>query len=122
MAGPREVSCCRLDTAVRREALIFDRHAFGAERSKLLEMLIDDCCVTPLVTTTTDGHLAGYGLARPGSAAIYAGPLVAASRDAAMTLLDGLLSQVSGKRVYVDLNTNFLGGRKILTERGFVKQ
>jgi ribosomal protein S18 acetylase RimI-like enzyme len=121
-AGPREVTCSSLDTAVRREALVFDRHAFGAERSKLLQMLIDDCCVTPVVTTAADGHLTGYGLAREGSAAVYAGPLLATSTDAAATLLDGLLSQVSGQRVYVDLNRNFIGGRKILTERGFSKQ
>ena len=122
IAGSRKVTCSSLDTASRQEALVFDRHAFGAERSKLLEMLIDDCCVTPLVTTAADGHLTGYGLAREGSAAVYAGPLLAASTDAATTLLDGLLDQVSGQRVYIDLNRNFIGGRKILTERGFVKQ
>jgi len=122
IAGPGEVTSAELDTAGRPEALVFDRHAFGTERSKLLEMLIDDCCVTPLVTTAADGHLTGYGLARQGSAAVYAGPLVATSISAATTLLDGLLSQVSGQRVYVDLNRNFKGGRKILSERGFVKQ
>jgi len=121
-AGSREVTCSSLDTQARREALILDRHAFGAERSKLLEMLIDDCCVAPLVTTAADGHLTGYGLAREGSAAVYAGPLLATSTDAAAMLLDGLLSQVPGQRVYVDLNRNFIGGRKILTERGFLKQ
>src|SRR6185437_5701886 len=74
------------------------------------------------VTTAADGHLTGYGLAREGSAAVYAGPLLATSTDAAAMLLDGLLSQVPGQRVYVDLNRNFIGGRKILTERGFLKQ
>lgn len=122
IAGPRKASCSILDTAARGKALIFDLHVFGAERSKLLGMLIDDCCVTPLVTTTADGDLTGYCLARPGSAAVYAGPLLATSADGAATLLDGLFSQVSGQRAYVDLNGNFPGGRTILTERGFVKQ
>jgi predicted N-acetyltransferase YhbS len=122
IAGSREVTCSSLDTAARREALRFDRHAFGADRSKLLEMLIDDCCVTPLVTTAADGQLTGYGLARPGSAAVYVGPLLAASTDEAMCLLDGLLSQLSGQRIYIDLNSSFKDGQKILTERGFVKQ
>jgi hypothetical protein len=102
--------------------LLFDRHAFGADRSKLLEMLIDDCCVTPLVTTAADGQLTGYGLARPGSAAVYVGPLLAASSEEATCLLDGLLSQLSGQRIYIDLNNGFKDGHKILTERGFVKQ
>ena len=85
-------------------------------------MLIDDCCVVPLVTTAADGQLTGYGLARPGSAAVYIGPLLAASTSAATTLLDGLLSQVPGQDLYIDMNTNFIGGRKILMERGFVKE
>ena len=122
IAEAQEATCSSLDTTAGRKALVFDRHAFGAERSKLLEMLIDDCCVTPLVTTDADGQLTGYGLARPGSAAVYVGPLLAGSTDEATTLLNCLLSQVSGERVYVDLNRNFPGGRKILTERGFVKQ
>lgn len=122
IAGSREVTCSSLDTAARREALLFDRHAFGADRSKLLEMLIDDCCVTPLVTTAADGQLTGYGLARSGSAAVYVGPLLAASTDEATCLLDGLLSQLSGQRIYIDLNSSFNDGQKILTERGFVKQ
>ena len=122
IAGSREVTCSPLDMAARREALLFDRHAFGADRSKLLEMLIDDCCVTPLVTTAADGQLTGYGLARPGSAAVYVGPLLAASTDEATCLLDGLLSQLSGQRIYIDLNSSFKDGQKMLTGRGFVKQ
>jgi predicted N-acetyltransferase YhbS len=122
IAGSREVTCSSLDTAARRKVLLFDRHAFGADRSKLLEMLIDDCCVTPLVTTAADGQLTGYGLARPGSADVYVGPLIAASTDEATCLLNGLLSQLSGQRIYIDLNSSFKDGQKILTERGFVKQ
>lgn len=122
IAGPRAVACSTLDTAGRREALVLDRNAFGAERSQLIEMLIEDSYVAPLIATAADGRLTGYALARHGSAAIYLGPLLASGADAATTLFDGLLSQVSGQRVYIDLNTDFEGGRKILTERGLVKQ
>jgi predicted N-acetyltransferase YhbS len=62
------------------------------------------------------------GTREAGSAAVYLGPLLATSTDAAAALLDGLLSQMSGQRIYIDLNRNFKGGRKILTERGFMKQ
>jgi hypothetical protein len=122
IAGTRAVTCSTLDTAARREALVLDRHAFGAERSKLIEMLIEDCYVTPLVATAANGQLTGYALARRGSAAVYVGPLLATGTGAATTLLDGLLTQMSGQRVYIDMNTGFEGGRKILTERGMVKQ
>jgi predicted N-acetyltransferase YhbS len=122
IAGTRAVACSTMDTAARREALVLDRHAFGAERSKLIEMLIEDSYVEPLVATETDGRLTGYALARRGSAAGYLGPLLATGTDAATALLDGLLGQVAGQRVYIDMNTDFEGGRKILTERGLVWQ
>ena len=122
IGGTRAVTCSTLDTEARGEALVLDRHAFGAERSKLIELLIEDCYVTPLVATAADGQLTGYALARQGSAAVYAGPLLATDTGAATTLLDGLLTQMSGQRVYIDMNTGFEGGRKILTERGMVKQ
>jgi predicted N-acetyltransferase YhbS len=111
-----------LKAAARQEALVLDRHAFGVERSKLIEILIDDCHVTPLVATAVDGRLAGYGLARPGTAAAYVGPLLATNGEAATTVLDGLLGQLPGERVYIDLNTGFKSGREILAARGFVKQ
>jgi predicted N-acetyltransferase YhbS len=122
IAGTREVTCPTLDTAARREVLVLDRHAFGAQRSKLIEMLIEDSYVAPLIATAASGQLTGYALARPGTAAVYVGPLVATNTDAAMTLFDGLLSQMPGQRVYIDMNTDFEGGRKILTERGLAKQ
>lgn len=122
IAGTQAVARSTLDTAARREALFLDRHAFGAERSKLIEMLIEDCYVTPLIATAADGRLTGYALARHGTAAVYVGPLLATGTDAATTLLDGLLSQMPGQRVYIDINTGFEGGRKILAERGMVKE
>jgi predicted N-acetyltransferase YhbS len=120
--GSRAVGCSMLDTSTRREALALDRKAFGADRSTLIKMLIEDAYVRPLVATAADGRSIGYALARRGSAAAYVGPLVATDANAATTLLDGLLSQMSGQRVYVDLNTNFGEGREILARRGLVKQ
>jgi hypothetical protein len=111
-----------LDNALREETQILDRDAFGVDRSKLIEMLVDDCHVTPLLDRDGEGRLTGYGLARPGTAAVYVGPVIAKGREASMTLLDGLLSQVPGQRAYLDLNTAFGGGWEILTARGFTKQ
>jgi predicted N-acetyltransferase YhbS len=122
IAETRAVSCSTLDAPSREEALVLDRIAFGAERSKLIEMLIEDSYVAPLIALGPDGRLTGYVLARHGSAAVYVGPLLAKGTAAAATLLDGLLGQVSGQRVYIDMNTDFEGGRKILGERGLVKQ
>jgi predicted N-acetyltransferase YhbS len=122
VAGPESVAGSPLDTEAHRQALVLDREAFGADRSKLVEMLIDDYYIKPPIAKNLDGRLTGYGLARHGTAAVYVGPLLATEREGAATLLDGLLSQMPGQRVYIDLNTEFDGGRRLLADRGFVKQ
>ncbi len=122
VAGTQAFGCSPLDTSARREALTLDRRAFGADRSALIELLVEDACVAPLTSTAPDGRLTGYALARRGTAAAYVGPLVATMSDSATALLDGLLGQLTGQRVYIDLNTDFEMGREILAARGFVKQ
>jgi len=122
VAGLESVAGLPLDTEAHRQALVLDREAFGADRSKLVEMLIDDYYIKPLIVKNLEGRLTGYGLARHGTAAVYIGPLLATEREGAATLLDGLLSQMPGQRVYIDLNTEFDGCRQLLADRGFVKQ
>ncbi|MDQ2855667.1 MAG: GNAT family N-acetyltransferase, partial [Acidobacteriota bacterium] len=111
-----------LDRAMRQEVLTLDRQSFGADRSKLVEMLIADAHVRPLVTRGMDGRVTGYALARRGTAAAYVGPLMATVPAAASELLDGLVNQLSGESVYVDLNTESVGGREMLEARGLSKQ
>jgi predicted N-acetyltransferase YhbS len=99
-----------------------DRRAFGADRSRLLSALIDDACVTPSISATTGGSLEGYALARRGTDAFYVGPVVATDIGTGATLLDGVLGQLSGSQIYIDLNTSFQGGAEELVNRGFVRQ
>jgi predicted N-acetyltransferase YhbS len=116
------VTCSSLDSVARRDLLALDHNAFGVRRSNLIEMLIGDSYVAPCVATGADGRLTGYALVRAGSAAVYLGPMLAIGRDTAANLLDGLLNQAPGRRVYIDLNTAFEDGRTVLIERGFTKQ
>src|SRR6185369_9144883 len=58
------------------DLLALDRIAFGADRSKLIEKLIDDACVPPVLQRDADGTLTGYALARRGTNADYIGPVV----------------------------------------------
>ena len=104
------------------EALTFDRRAFVADRSKLIEMLAQDFYVPPLVARSPDDRLTGYALTRRGTAAAYIGPLVATAPEAATSLVDGMCNQLVGQQIYIDLNTDFETGREVLTARGFVKQ
>lgn len=99
-----------------------DRHAFGADRSELLGMLIRDAGIAPLVHFSPQGDPSGYVLAREGTNAAYVGPLVANDSCAAARLLDCMLERLRGQRVYVDLNTDFTDGSAVLSARGFTMQ
>ena len=122
VAGSPPVERSPLDATVTSEALDLDRHAFGADRAKLIGMLFDESSVEQVVAKDSAGRLTGYALARCGTAATYVGPLVANDPNTAAFLLDGLLIQMPDQHVYIDLNTKFEEGRGILTDRGFAKQ
>ncbi len=122
-----QAACLQAACQVMQEAevsrlLSFDAEAFGADRAELLQALIAEACVQPLIVLAPNGGLRGYGLAREGTRAYYLGPLVAVDAQAAALLLDGLLAQLGGQEVYLDLNTTFAGGAEILADRRFVKQ
>jgi predicted N-acetyltransferase YhbS len=112
----------KIDPETRPAINEFDREAFGVDRRVLLDFLIADCPVKPLMDKAPDGRLEGYVLARPGSKAFYIGPVVARNQEVALSLLDGMLSQLVGKTIYLDLNTGFGLGTEVLTHRGLVKQ
>jgi GNAT superfamily N-acetyltransferase len=111
-----------LDNETCRELLALDRRAFGADRSRLIETLIDNACVAPVFSKSADGRLSGYVLARRGTNADYVGPLIAMDAQQAAPLLDRVLEQLAGQQVYVDVNSAFETGTRVLADRGFVKQ
>ena len=106
----------------RNALLALDRFVFSADRSKLIESLIDNASVSPVLVRAADDALNGYALARRGTRADYVGPVVARDPQQAETLLDQVLSQLSGRRVYIDFNTECCIGASVLSERGFVKE
>jgi len=110
-----------LDAKARRELFALDRCAFNADRSQLLDALIDNASVPPVLTRSGDGLLTGYALSRPGSNAEYVGPVVAMEPEQLGPLLDRMLSQLVSRRVYIDFNTDS-NKSGVLLERGFVKE
>lgn len=104
------------------DLLALDRVAFAADRSKLIEKLIDDACVPPVLLRAADGSLTGYALARRGTKADYIGPVVTKSAEHIESLLDRILSELSGRRVYIDFNTECGASTSVLSDRGFVKE
>ena len=102
---------------VDHEAILkLDRLAFHADRSKLIERLIDDACVPPVLVTS------GYALARSGTRKTYVGPVVANDAQVIESLLDQMLSQLAGQDVYIDINRECIDDTSLLSNRGFVKE
>ena len=112
----------KIDSETRPAIDELDRQAFGVDRRVLLDFLLADCPVKPLMDKAPDGRLEGYILARPGSKVFYIGPVVARNKEVVLSLLDGMLSQLVGKTIYLDFNTGFGLGTEVLTHRGLVKQ
>ncbi|HVF27138.1 MAG TPA: GNAT family N-acetyltransferase [Pyrinomonadaceae bacterium] len=114
--------CTKLDASILPEVFALDRRAFGADRSKLIELLVSDATTALSVSNGLDRQLNGYALSRRGTTAAYVGPVVASDAATATALLDGVLNQLAGEQVYVDVNTAFASGTRELAARGFVKQ
>ncbi len=111
-----------LEMELGAELRAFDREAFQANRARVLTTLLRDCCVAPLAFTTPNGRLQGYALARQGAAAHYIGPVVATNDQTALLLLDGIMNQLAGKKVYLDFYTGFGAESDALLQHGFVRQ
>jgi len=104
------------------ELLALDRQAFNADRSKLVEALIEGASVSPVQIRDANGTLSGYALARHGTRANYVGPVVAKEPQQVESLIDQVLSQLSDRRVYIDFNKECSTGTTLLSDRGFVKE
>jgi GNAT superfamily N-acetyltransferase len=120
--GDESQSRVSLELNVVRELLELDRVAFNADRSKLLEALIKDACVPPVLFRAADGALRGYALARSGTRKTYVGPVVAKEPELIDTLLDEMLSQLRGRAIYIDINKECVVDTSRLSDRGFIKE
>jgi GNAT superfamily N-acetyltransferase len=98
-----------------------DAAAFGVSRRKILEPLLKQAHCS-LVFETKSGRVAGYGLLREGSSALYLGPLVATSDSVAMRLADALLAKAEGRKIYWDIPDRNPAAVELAVERGFTRQ
>ncbi|HET6975193.1 MAG TPA: GNAT family N-acetyltransferase [Pyrinomonadaceae bacterium] len=121
-AGSEARDTKTLTFADRDALLALDRLAFNADRSKLIECLIENTAVSPVLVRDADDALNGYSLARRGTRANYVGPVVSRDAQQAETLLDRVLSQLDRRPVYIDFNTECGLSTSLLSERGFAKE
>jgi predicted N-acetyltransferase YhbS len=107
---------------IRKKIHALDQSVFGADRTRLLDTLITDSIVTPQAITTAGGKLQGYALARCGLAASYVGPIIAQDESTALELLDRMIGQLRGQKVYLDFHPGCGATTEALLKRGFLKQ
>ena len=104
------------------ELLDLDRRAFNADRSRLIQSLINESNFLPVVKKSADGKLSGYALARPGTRANYLGPICVTQASDVENLIDEMLRRMDASRVYIDFNRECGTGTNVLSARGFVKE
>jgi GNAT superfamily N-acetyltransferase len=98
-----------------------DRRAFQPPREALLQLLLNDCSISPALLRTEAGPLRGYALARTGALAAYVGPLVALSPQAAMQTFDAVLEQLDD-RAFIDVPVGRTDMDAHLAAQGFEVQ
>jgi predicted N-acetyltransferase YhbS len=95
-----------------------DRGAFGVDRTRVLDALIEEGAGDALVLASATGELAGYALVRAGRNATYIGPIVATDAAAALALVDGMLARFAGTEVCLDLHRGGTLAPDALAARG----
>ena len=79
-----------------------DLAAFGVSRQRLLRALVLQSR-RGVVFENPSGRIAGFGLLRDGSRALYLGPIVAETPEIGTGLLDALVAQSQGELLFWDI-------------------
>jgi GNAT superfamily N-acetyltransferase len=95
---------------------VLDRSAYGVDRTSLLELLLADTAVDPMVNASGSAPPTGFALARRGRLATYIGPIVATNPSTARQLLVEALTTFAGEEVCLDLHQgSHLSGETLAT-------
>jgi len=79
-----------------------DASAFGVSRQLLLPALASQSRAT-VVLERDPGRPAGFGLLRPGSHALYLGPVVASSANVGIRMVEALVAASNGQMIFWDM-------------------
>ncbi len=99
----------------------FDSPVFGADRSRLIGMLVEEEPNTA-VCVRSDDAVVGYGVLRPGYHTSQIGPLVAADVRVAERLYSALLGAAGNEHVINDIVLPNHHVAEMLSRKGFEKQ
>jgi predicted N-acetyltransferase YhbS len=95
-----------------------DQRAFGASRLDLLRRLADEAPEYARVISR-GSILQGYLFGRHGHNREHVGPLVADRLDTAVALLESILAEQPGRRIYLDVPDDRQEWRDVLSQMGF---
>jgi GNAT superfamily N-acetyltransferase len=100
----------------------FDAARFGADRSRMLELLWRQSPELCFLSRGAGGALTGYVMARPGDNAFQIGPWVASTPAAAGDLFATVLSALDGNPVFLDIPLVRPEPSAIVEQHGFTTQ
>ena len=98
-----------------------DTGAFGVSRERLVQLMAEQSR-SARVLESRPGRIAGYGLLRDGSRALYLGPVVAESPDAARPIIEALVRRGAGERIYWDVPDQNAAAVAWAGQHGFTEQ
>ena len=98
-----------------------DVSAFGVSRQGLLLSLAQQSRCALVLESSAQG-IAGFGLLRPGSQALYLGPVVARSADAGLQIVEALVARSAGQMLFVDIPDANAAAVAWAKERGCTQQ
>jgi predicted N-acetyltransferase YhbS len=95
----------------------FDSAAFGAPRTRVLQMLAQ--ASRSALVWPDRGPVLGYGMLRPGSQSDYLGPVVCVTRAAVPPLVKALLRAANGRSVFWDIADDNMPVIELAKDLGF---
>ena len=98
-----------------------DASAFGVWRRRLLPALASQSRAA-VVRAPEPGAPAGFGLLRPGSRALYLGPVVATSADAGIPVIEALVAASEGQSIFWDIPNENTAAVEWAKQHGFAVQ
>ncbi len=100
--GPSPGTELRTPVDAEWPALVeLDAAAFGVSRSQLICSLVHRSLAA--LVWPAQGRPLGWGLLRPGTNALYLGPVACAQTEGALALANGLLARAAGQSVFWDI-------------------
>lgn len=98
-----------------------DSAAFGVSRSRIVQSLAKLSRLA-LVSESESRRIAGYGLLRVGSRALYLGPVAGACSDMALELVEALLQPTDNEKVFWDIPDQNVAAVTWAEQHGFTAQ